>query len=100
VGGRAALAATTGLFIAANKLTTAAERDPDPVFGAGLGGVARPVVRRRARDAARLDRDRGRLCGIALFFFEQLTFDHASGTSCARGRRVVRVGASRCGGSR
>jgi drug/metabolite transporter (DMT)-like permease len=78
-----ALAATTGLFILANKLTTAANailiQYSAPiwvaVFGAWLLGER----------ASRLDwlTIGAVLGGIALFFFEQLTLDHVAGNLIA-----------------
>lgn len=78
-----ALAATTGLFILANKLTTAANailiQYSAPIwvalFGAWLLGER----------ASRLDwlTIGAVLGGITLFFFEQLTFDHVAGNLVA-----------------
>jgi drug/metabolite transporter (DMT)-like permease len=79
----AALAATTGLFIAANKLTTPANailiQYSAPVWVALLGPwfVGERVTRLDWIAIAVV------LCGIALFFFEQLTFDHAIGNVVA-----------------
>jgi drug/metabolite transporter (DMT)-like permease len=79
----AALAATTGLFIAANKLTTPANailiQYSAPVWVALLGPwfVGERVTRLDWIAIAVV------LCGIALFFFEQLTFDHAVGNVVA-----------------
>ncbi|HEX2689486.1 MAG TPA: DMT family transporter [Kofleriaceae bacterium] len=80
-----ALAATTGLFTLANKLTTAANailiQYSAPVwvalFGAWLLGER----------ASRLDwlTIGAVLGGITLFFFEQLTFDHVAGNLVALG---------------
>jgi drug/metabolite transporter (DMT)-like permease len=82
-GAAIALAATTGLFIAANKLTTAANailiQYSAPVwialFGAWFLGER----------ATRLDWITIALVlgGIALFFFEELTFDHVAGNLVA-----------------
>jgi drug/metabolite transporter (DMT)-like permease len=79
----AALAATTGLFVVANKLTTAANailiQYSAPIwvamFGAWLLGER----------ATRLDwiTIGAVLGGITLFFFEQLTFDHVVGNVVA-----------------
>jgi len=78
-----ALAATTGLFILANKLTTAANailiQYSAPIWvallGAGLLGER----------ASRLDwlTIGAVLGGITLFFFEQLTLDHVAGNLIA-----------------
>jgi len=78
-----ALAATTGLFILANKLTTAANailiQYSAPIwvalFGAWLLGER----------ASRLDwlTIGAVLCGITLFFVEHLTFDHVAGNLVA-----------------
>jgi drug/metabolite transporter (DMT)-like permease len=79
----AALAATTGLFILSNKLTTAANailiQYSAPVWIALLG------VWFLGERATRLDwLTIGLvLSGIALFFFEQLTFDHVAGNLVA-----------------
>jgi drug/metabolite transporter (DMT)-like permease len=80
-----ALAATTGLFTLANKLTTAANailiQYSAPIwvalFGAWLLGER----------ASRLDwlTIAAVLGGITLFFFEQLTFDHVAGNLVALG---------------
>jgi drug/metabolite transporter (DMT)-like permease len=78
-----ALAATTGLFIVANKLTTAANailiQYSAPVWVALLG---RWFLGERA---SRLDWLTIALVvgGIALFFFEQLTLDHFAGNLVA-----------------
>ena len=82
-GAALSLAATTGLFIVANKLTTAANailiQYSAPVwialFGAWFLGER----------ATRLDWITIVLVlgGIALFFFEQLTFDHVAGNLVA-----------------
>jgi drug/metabolite transporter (DMT)-like permease len=82
-GAAAALAATTGLFIAANKLTTPANailiQYSAPVWVALLGPwfVGERVTRLDWLAIAAV------LCGIALFFFEELTFDHAVGNVVA-----------------
>ena len=79
----AALAATTGLFIVANKLTTAANailiQYSAPVWVALLGQWF------LGERASRLDWVTivAVLGGIALFFFDQLTFDHAAGNAVA-----------------
>ena len=79
----AALAATTGLFIAANKLTTPANailiQYSAPVWVALLGPwfVGERVTRLDWLAIAAV------LCGIALFFFEELTFEHALGNVVA-----------------
>jgi drug/metabolite transporter (DMT)-like permease len=77
------LAATTGLFILANKLTTAANailiQYSAPVWIALLG------VWFTGERATRLDWATIVLviAGITLFFFEQLTFDHVAGNLVA-----------------
>jgi drug/metabolite transporter (DMT)-like permease len=79
----AALAATTGLFIAANKLTTPANailiQYSAPVWVALLGPwlVGERVTRLDWLAIAVV------LSGIALFFLEDLTFDHALGNGVA-----------------
>jgi drug/metabolite transporter (DMT)-like permease len=79
----AALAATTGLFIVANKLTTAANailiQYSAPVWIALLGTWF------LGERATRLDwlTIAVVLAGIGLFFFEQLTLDHAAGNLVA-----------------
>jgi drug/metabolite transporter (DMT)-like permease len=79
----AALAATTGLFILANKLTTAANailiQYSAPVWIALLG------VWFLGERATRLDWVAIALVlgGIVLFFFEQLTIDHVAGNLVA-----------------
>ncbi|HSK01886.1 MAG TPA: DMT family transporter [Kofleriaceae bacterium] len=79
----AALAATTGLFILANKLTTAANailiQYSAPVWIALLG------VWFLGERATRLDWIAIALVlgGIVLFFFEQLTIDHVAGNLVA-----------------
>lgn len=84
-----ALAATTGLFILANKLTTAANailiQYSAPVWVALLG---RWFLGERA---SRLDWISIVLvlCGITLFFFDQLSFDHAAGNLVALGAGVA-----------
>lgn len=84
-----ALAATTGLFILANKLTTAANailiQYSAPIwvalFGAWLLGER----------ATRLDwlTIAAVLGGITLFFVEQLTFDHVAGNLVALGSGIA-----------
>jgi drug/metabolite transporter (DMT)-like permease len=82
-GAAAALAATTGLFILANKLTTAANailiQYSAPVWVALLGSWF------LGERASRLDWFAivMVLCGITLFFFDQLSFDHAAGNVVA-----------------
>lgn len=82
-GAAVALAATTGLFILANKLTTAANailiQYSAPVWVALLG---RWFLGERT---SRLDwLSIGMvLCGVTLFFFDQLSFDHAAGNLVA-----------------
>ncbi|MBA3459625.1 MAG: EamA family transporter [Deltaproteobacteria bacterium] len=79
----AALAATTGLFILSNKLTTAANailiQYSAPIWIALLGAW---FLNERA---TRLDWITIGLVlgGITLFFFEQLTFDHVAGNLVA-----------------
>jgi len=79
----AALAATTGLFIAANKLTTPANailiQYSAPVWVALFGPwfVGERVTRLDWLAIAIV------LSGIALFFLDQLTFDHAVGNLVA-----------------
>ena len=78
-----ALAATTGLFILANKLTTAANailiQYSAPVWVALLGSWL------LGERATRLDwlTIGAVLGGITLFFFERLTFDHVAGNLVA-----------------
>ena len=78
-----ALAATTGLFILANKLTTAANailiQYSAPIWVALLGAWL------LGERASRLDwlTIGAVLGGIALFFFEQLTLDHVAGNLVA-----------------
>jgi drug/metabolite transporter (DMT)-like permease len=78
-----ALAATTGLFIVANKLTTAANailiQYSAPIWVALLGSWL------LGERASRLDwlTIGAVLGGITLFFFEQLTFDHVAGNLVA-----------------
>jgi drug/metabolite transporter (DMT)-like permease len=79
----AALAATTGLFILANKLTTPANailiQYSAPVWVALFGPLA--LGERATRiDAVAIALA---LSGIALFFVDQLTFDHAVGNLVA-----------------
>ncbi len=82
-GAAVALAATTGLFILANKLTTAANailiQYSAPVWVALLG---RWFLGERT---SRLDwLSIGMvLCGVTLFFFDQLSFDHTAGNLVA-----------------
>jgi len=82
-GAAIALAATTGLFILANKLTTAANailiQYSAPVWIALLGAWF------LGERASRLDWVTIGLvlAGITLFFFEQLTFDHVAGNLVA-----------------
>jgi drug/metabolite transporter (DMT)-like permease len=84
-----ALAATTGLFILANKLTTAANailiQYSAPVWVALLGAWF------LGERASRLDWVTIVLVlgGIALFFVEQLTFDHVAGNLVALGAGVA-----------
>jgi drug/metabolite transporter (DMT)-like permease len=79
----AALAATTGLFIVANKLTTAANailiQYSAPVWVALLGQWF------LGERASKIDwlTILAVLVGITLFFFDQLTFDHAAGNVVA-----------------
>jgi drug/metabolite transporter (DMT)-like permease len=78
-----ALAATTGLFTLANKLTTAANailiQYSAPIWVALLGAWL------LGERASRLDwlTIGAVLGGITLFFFEQLTFDHVAGNLVA-----------------
>lgn len=82
-GAAVALAATTGLFIVANKLTTAANailiQYSAPVWIALLGAWF------LGERATRLDwlTIGAVLGGITLFFFEQLTLDHVAGNLVA-----------------
>ncbi len=82
-GAAVALAATTGLFILANKLTTAANailiQYSAPVWIALLGAWF------LGERATRLDWVTIVLVlgGIVLFFFDQLTFDHVAGNLVA-----------------
>lgn len=85
----AALAATTGLFILANKLTTPANailiQYSAPVWVALLGPWA--VGERATRlDAVAIAVV---LFGIALFFLDQLAFDYALGNAVALGAGVA-----------
>ncbi len=79
----AALAATTGLFILANKWTTPANailiQYSAPVWVAvfGLWFLGERATRLDWLAIAVV------LCGIALFFFEDLAFDHAAGNFVA-----------------
>jgi drug/metabolite transporter (DMT)-like permease len=103
-GAAIALAATTGLFILANKLTTAANailiQYSAPVWVALLGAWF--LGERTSRlDWATIVFVLG---GVTLFFVEQLTFDHVAGNLVALGagiafafatltmRRVVQLG--------
>jgi drug/metabolite transporter (DMT)-like permease len=85
----AALAATTGLFIAANKLTTPANailiQYSAPVWVALFGSwfVGEEVTRLDWVAIAVV------LSGIALFFLDRLTFDHAMGNVVALGAGVA-----------
>jgi len=84
-----ALAATTGLFILANKLTTAANailiQYSAPIWVALLGSWL------LGERTTRLDwlTILAVLAGITLFFFEQLTFDHVAGNLVALGSGVA-----------
>lgn len=88
-GAAVALAATTGLFILANKLTTAANailiQYSAPVWIALLGQWF------LGERATRLDWVTIALVlgGIVLFFFEQLTVDHVAGNLVALGAGVA-----------
>jgi len=88
-GAASALAATTGLFIVANKLTTAANailiQYSAPIWVALLGAWW------LGERATRLDwaTIAAVLAGIALFFFDQLTLDHALGNVVALGSGVA-----------
>jgi drug/metabolite transporter (DMT)-like permease len=88
-GAAIALAATTGLFILANKLTTAANailiQYSAPVWIALLGAWF------LGERASRLDWLTIVLVlgGIVLFFFDQLAFDHALGNLVALGAGVA-----------
>lgn len=88
-GAAIALAATTGLFIASNKLTTAANailiQYSAPVWIALLGTWF------LGERATRLDWITIALVlgGITLFFFEQLTLDHVAGNLVALGAGVA-----------
>ncbi len=88
-GAAASLAATTGLFILANKLTTAANailiQYSAPVWIALLGAWF------LGERATRLDWSTIVLVlgGITLFFFDQLTFDHVLGNLVALGAGVA-----------
>lgn len=78
-----ALAATTGLFVVANKLTTAANailiQYSAPIWVALFGAwfLGEPARRRDWLTIAAV------LVGIALFFFDQLTLDHVAGNLVA-----------------
>jgi drug/metabolite transporter (DMT)-like permease len=84
-----AVAATTGLFILANKLTTAANailiQYSAPIWVALLGAWL------LGERATRLDwlTIVAVLGGIALFFVEQLTFDHIAGNLVALGAGIA-----------
>jgi drug/metabolite transporter (DMT)-like permease len=84
-----ALAATTGLFILANKLTTAANailiQYSAPIWVALLASWL------LGERASRLDwlTIATVIGGVALFFFEQLTFDHVTGNLVALGAGVA-----------
>ncbi len=88
-GAASALAATTGLFILANKLTTPANailiQYSAPVWVALLGPwfVGERVTRLDGVAIAVV------LAGIALFFLGELTFDHALGNLVALGAGVA-----------
>lgn len=88
-GAAVALAATTGLFILSNKLTTAANailiQYSAPVWIALLGAWF------LGERASRLDWITIFLVlgGITLFFFEQLTLDHVAGNLVALGAGVA-----------
>jgi len=85
----ATLAAATGLFILANKLTTAANailiQYSAPIWVALLGSWL------LGERASRLDwlTIAAVLGGIALFFVEQITFDHIAGNLVALGAGVA-----------
>jgi drug/metabolite transporter (DMT)-like permease len=87
-GAAAAFAATTGLFVAANKLTTAANailiQYSAPVWVALLGHwfLGERATRTDWLTIAVV------LVGIALFFFDQLALDHAAGNLVALGAGV------------
>lgn len=84
-----AIAASTGLFILANKLTTAANAIlivySMPIWVALLGAWL------LGERATRLDwlTIAAVISGIALFFFDQLTFDHVAGNLVALGAGVA-----------
>ncbi len=88
-GAAIALAATTGLFILANKLTTAANailiQYSAPVWVALLGAWF------LGERASRLDWATIVLVlgGVTLFFVEQLTFDHVAGNLVALGAGIA-----------
>jgi drug/metabolite transporter (DMT)-like permease len=88
-GAAAALASTTGLFIAANKLTTAANailiQYSAPVWVALLGHafLGERATRTDWLTIAVV------LGGIALFFFDQLAFAHTAGNLVALGAGVA-----------
>jgi drug/metabolite transporter (DMT)-like permease len=88
-GAAFALAATTGGFIIANKLTTAANailiQYSAPVWVALLGAWLLGERATRLDWAAIV----AVLAGITLFFFEQLTFDHAAGNLVAVGDGIA-----------
>lgn len=87
--GACSLAATTGLFILANKLTTAANailiQYSAPIWVALLGAWL------LGERASRLDwfTIATVIGGIVLFFFEQLSFDHVAGNLVALGAGVA-----------
>jgi drug/metabolite transporter (DMT)-like permease len=87
--GACSLAATTGLFILANKLTTAANailiQYSAPIWVALLGAWL------LGERATRLDwlTIATVIGGIVLFFFEQLSFDHVAGNLVALGAGVA-----------
>lgn len=87
--GACSLAATTGLFILANKLTTAANailiQYSAPIWVALLGAWL------LGERATRLDwlTIVTVIGGIVLFFFEQLSFDHVAGNLVALGAGVA-----------
>jgi drug/metabolite transporter (DMT)-like permease len=89
-----ALAATTGLFIVANKLTTAANailiQYSAPIWVAMFGAwlLGERATRRDWITIALV------LVGIALFFFEQLTVDHVAGNLVALAAGMAYAGTS------
>jgi drug/metabolite transporter (DMT)-like permease len=97
----AALAATTGLFIVANKLTTPANailiQYSAPVWVALLGRwfLGEPSTRLDWFAIVLV------IGGITLFFFDQLSLDHAIGNAVALGAGVAfACTRSRCGALR